>query len=50
MTQKKDAKDKYPRVNVTFRPDQKDKVDLLKKNKRLSEKFQEALDNYGSLC
>jgi len=50
MTQKKDAKDKYLRANVTFRPDQQWKVDLLKKNKRLSEKFQEALDDYGPLC
>jgi hypothetical protein len=45
MTQRKDAKDKYPRVNVTYRPDQREKVELLKKNKRLSEKFQEALDD-----
>lgn len=44
MTAQKPASQKYPVVQVTYRPDQKEKVKALQAKRMLSKVFQEALD------
>jgi hypothetical protein len=44
MTLKKSPAEKYRMVQVTYRPDQEEKVRALQKGRNLSKIFQEALD------
>jgi len=44
MTAKKDVTEKYRVAQVTYRPDQENKVLALQKERKLSTVFQEAID------
>jgi hypothetical protein len=44
MSHRKPKGEKYPQTNVTYRPDQAEKVKQLQATRRLSAIFQEAID------
>ena len=46
MTHKKPFSEKYKTVQVTYRPDQEEKVKKLQASRLLSKLFQDALDHF----